>query len=245
MKKLMLATMALTMAMVACANGKEEVVDSQNWRITAGGFARGSMKAKIGNMSERTELYGGDLDLYYRAFEIGRFSLWTGIGGTFTPYQDVSKQSIYEKDASDPMAVIELGVDAESEVGYGEFRMLLVPEYEVQAGWNIGGRIGVAFDWLKARGSLSTWSRTTINIPGIPSTVIPVGPSGESEDFSDFTAQAILGLQTTYFFTDNIGLYGAIDYRVGDEAKFKKNGEKYGSLDMDGWYVSAGIAVQF
>ena len=245
MKKLMLATMALTMAMVSCANGKEEVVDSQNWRITAGGFARGSMKAKIGNMSERTELYGGDLDLYYRAFEMGRFSLWTGIGGTFTPYQDVSKQSIYERDASDPMAVIELGVDAEAEVGYGEFRMLLVPEYEVRDGWNIGGRIGVAFDWLKARGSLSTWSQTTINIPGIPSTVIPVGPFGESEDFSDFTAQAILGLQTTYFFTDNVGLYGAIDYRVGDEAEFKKGGEKYGSLDMDGWCVSAGIAVQF
>lgn len=245
MKKLMLATMALTMAMVACANGKEEVVDSQNWRITAGGLARGSMNAKIGNMSERTELYGGDLDLYYRAFEMGRFSLWTGIGGTFTPYQDVSKQSIYERDASDPMAVIELGVDAEAEVGYGEFRMLLVPEYEVRDGWNIGGRIGVAFDWLKTRGSLSTWSRTTINIPGIPSTVIPVGPFGESEDFSDFTAQAILGLQTTYFFTDNVGLYGAIDYRVGDEAEFKKGGEKYGSLDMDGWCVSAGIAVQF
>ena len=245
MKKLMFTAMVSAIAVAVFANTNEGPSDSQNWRITAGGFARGSMKAKIGNMSERTELYGGDLDLYYRAFEMGRFSLWAGIGGTFTPYQDVSKQSIYEKDASDPMAVIELGVDAEAEVGYGEFRMLLVPEYEVQAGWNIGGRIGVAFDWLKARGSLSTWSRTTINIPGIPSTVIPVGPSGESEDFSDFTAQAILGLQTTYFFTDNVGLYGAIDYRIGDEAEFKKGGEKYGSLDMDGWYVSAGIAVQF
>ena len=245
MKKLILAAMCSAVAVVAFANGKEEVSDNQNWRITAGGFARGSMKAKIGNMSERSELYGGDLDLYYRAFEMGCFSLWTGIGGTFTPYQNVAKHSIYEKDASDPMAVVEFGVDTEAEVGYGEFRMMLVPEYQVQKGWNIGGRLGVAFDWLRARGSLSMWSRTTINIPGIPSTVIPVGSSGESEDFSDFAAQAILGLQTAYFFTDNIGLYGAIDYRVGDDAEFKKGGAKYGSLDMDGWYVSTGVAVQF
>ena len=245
MKKLMIAAFAAGLIGLVEANELQEENGSQNWRITAGGFARGSMKAKIGNMSDRAELYGADLDLYYRAVEADGFSLWAGIGGTFTPYQDAGKVSFYEKDASDPYTTIELGGKGECDVGYGEFRMMLVPEYEVAEGWSIGARLGVAFDWLRARGSLSTWSRTTINIPGIPSTSIPVGPSNDSEKFSDFVAQGVVGLQTTYLFTDNLGFYSAIDYRVGDEAEFKKNGEKYGSLNMNGWYVIAGVVFQF
>ena len=82
-------------------------------------------------MSDRAELYGADLDLYYRAVEADGFSLWAGIGGTFTPYQDAGKVSFHEKDASDPYTTIELGGKGECDVGYGEFRMMLVPEYEV------------------------------------------------------------------------------------------------------------------
>ena len=245
MKKLMMAAFAAGLIGLVEANELQEENGSQNWRITAGGFARGSMKAKIGNLSDRVELYGADLDLYYRAVEADGFSLWAGIGGTFTPYQDAGKVSFYEKDVSDPYTTIELGGKGECDVGYGEFRMMLVPEYEVAEGWSFGARLGVAFDWLRARGSLSTWSRTTINIPGIPSTSIPVGPSNDSEKFSDFVAQGVVGLQATYLFTDNLGFYSAIDYRVGDEAEFKKNGEKYGSLNMNGWYASAGLVLQF
>ena len=245
MKKLMIAAFSAGLIGLVEANELQEENGSQNWRITAGGFARGSMKAKISNLSDRVELYGADLDLYYRAVEADGFSLWAGIGGTFTPYQDAGKVSFYEKDVSDPYTTIELGGKGECDVGYGEFRMMLVPEYEVAEGWSIGARLGVAFDWLRARGSLSTWSRTTINIPGIPSTSIPVGPSNDSEKFSDFVAQGVVGLQTTYLFTDNLGFYSAIDYRVGDEAECKKSGEKYGSFDMNGWYASAGLVFQF
>lgn len=245
MKKLMIAAFAAGLAGLVQANELQEENDSQNWRITAGGFARGSMKAKIGNLSDRVEFYGADMDLYYRAIEVNGFSLWAGIGGTFTPYQDAGRVSFYEKDASDPYTTIELGGKGEFDVGYGEFRMMLVPEYEVAEGWSIGARLGVAFDWLRARGSLSTWSNTEIAIPGLPTTTIPVGPSNDSGNYSDFTIQAILGLQTTYLFTDNIGLYASIDYRLGDEAKFKKHGEKVGELDMNGWYAGVGIVVQF
>jgi hypothetical protein len=69
--------------------------------------------------------------------------------------------------------------------------------------------------------------------------------SEQSSKYSEFVAQAILGLQTTYLFTDNLGLYASIDYRIGDEAKFKKHGKKAGTLDMDGWYAGIGIIVQF
>jgi hypothetical protein len=203
------------------------------------------MKAKIQNSTDRAEMYGADLDVYYRVMEKDSFSLWAGIGGTFSPYQDVAKMSFNEVDASDPFATIELGGKGEFDVGYGEFRMMLVPEYEVKEGWSIGGRLGVAFDWLRARGSFSTWSKTAIAIPGIPTTTIPVGPTSDSENYSDFNAQAILGLQTTYLFTDNFGFYASLDYRIGDEAEFKENGEKVGKLDMDGWYAGAGVVVQF
>ena len=244
MKKLMIAAFAAGLIGLVEANELQEENDSQNWRITAGGFARGSMKAKIGNLSDRVELYGADLDLYYRAVEANGFSLWAGIGGTFTPYQDAGKVSFYEK-MGDEFTSIELGGNGSFDVGYGEFRMMLVPEYEVAEGWTVGARLGVAFDWLRARGNMSTWSKTTIAIPGIPTTTIPVGPSNDSRNYSDFAVQAILGLQTTYLFTDNIGMYASIDYRIGNEATFKKHGEKVGELDMDGWYASVGIVVQF
>jgi hypothetical protein len=244
MKKLMIAAFAAGLAGLVQANELQEENDSRNWRITAGGFARGSMKSKIGNLSDRVELYGADMDLYYRAVEADRFSLWAGIGGTFTPYQDAGKVSFYEK-TGDEFTSIEIGGDGELDVGYGEFRMMLVPEYEIISGWTAGARLGVAFDWLRARGKMSTWSKTTIAIPGIPATTIPVGPSNESENYSDFNVQAILGLQTAYFLTDNFGFYASIDYRVGDEAEFKKNGEKVGGLNMDGWYAGVGVVVQF
>ena len=76
MKKLMMAAFAAGLIGLVEANELQEENGSQNWRITAGGFARGSMKAKIGNMSDRAELYGADLDLYYRAVEADGFSLW-------------------------------------------------------------------------------------------------------------------------------------------------------------------------
>lgn len=245
MKKLMIAAFVAGLIGLAEANELQEENDSQNWRITAGGFARGSMKAKIGNLSDRVELYGADLDFYYRAVEADKFSLWAGIGGAFMPEQDAGKVSFYEKDTSDPYTTIELGGKGEFDVGYGEFRMMLVPEYEIIEDWTVGARLGVAFDWLRGRGSFSTWSETNIAIPGIPSTTIPVGSSGKSENYSAFVAQAILGLQTTYLVTDNFGIYAAIDYRVGGEAEFKKSGEKYAELDMNGWYAGAGVVVQF
>jgi hypothetical protein len=246
MKKLVIAAFAAGLIGLVQANELQEENGGQNWRITAGGFARGSMKAKIGNLSDRVVLYGGDIDLYYRAVEANGFTLWAGIGGTFTPYQDAGKVSFYEK-MGDQFTSIELGGKGEFDVGYGEFRMMLVPEYEITSNWSLGGRIGVAFDWLRARGKLSTWSKTSIVLSGDPPVFIPVDEfaSEQSSKYSEFVAQAILGLQTTYLFTDNLGLYASIDYRIGGEAKFKKHGKKAGTLDMDGWYAGVGIIVQF
>ena len=96
-------------------------------------------------------------------------------------------------------------------------------------------------------------SRAATQIPARGDTRPPIlvgtralPPNEDStKKFSDFVAQGVVGLQTTYLFTDNIGFYSAIDYRAGDEADFKKSGDKYGSLKMNGWYASAGLVLQF
>lgn len=60
-----------------------------------------------------------------------------------------------------------------------------------------------------------------------------------------FAAQAILGLQATYLFTDNLGVYATCDWRIGGDTTFKTDyGERY-SADLSGWCAGAGVLVQF
>ena len=46
-------------------------------------------------------------------------------------------------------------------------------------------------------------------------------------------------------FTKNLGLYANIDYRCGGSADFEKHGQKYGELNLNGWYTGAGVVVSF
>ena len=140
---------------------------------------------------------------------------------------------------------METGGSGSLDVAYGELRLLLVPEWQITKRWAVGARAGVAFDWVRATIKTSTWSLMNLHIPGGEELVIPAGPFEESDHMTDFAAQAIMGVQTTYMFCDNLGLYANIDYRCGGNADFEKNGEKYGESDMDGWFAGAGVVVQF
>lgn len=244
MNRLIIAAVAATG--IFAAHAAEERGTAPNWRLTVGGLARGSMKAQTGDLgSKRCEAYGADIDFQYRAFQAGDFSLWTGIGGTYLPKRRMGSSSFYEHDASDPDVTIDLGGSGKMDAALGECRLLLVPEYAVTERWSVGARVGVAFDWVRAKVESSVWSRTDIHVPGLPSTVIPAGPYSESERFTEFVAQAILGLQTTYMFTDSLGLYANVDYRCGGDATFERGGERYASLDLDGWCAGAGVVVAF
>lgn len=244
MNKMMIAAVSVMGTFAAFAAAEQEVGE-QNWRVTVGGVARGSMKGKVGNFSERCEAYGADLDIQYKTFSSGDFNLWTGIGGSYIPEQRVSKASFYEIDNSDPDVTIEDGGRGSLDIAYGELRLLLVPEWQITKRWAVGARAGVAFDWVRATIKTSTWSLTNIHIPGLPEAIIPVGPDGETDHMTDFVAQAIMGVQTTYMFCDNLGLYANFDYRCGGSADFEKNGQKYGELNMNGWFAGAGVVVQF
>lgn len=243
---IIMAAAAATGLGAACAAEDNGQGTARNWRLTVGGLARGSMKAQVGDLgSKRCEAYGAELDFQYRAFQAGDFSLWTGVGGTYVPKQKMGSSSFYECDASDPTITVEDGGKGRLEAAMGEFRILLVPEYALTERWMVGARIGAAFDWVRGTVDSTVWSRTDIHVPGLPSTVIPVGPFRENDHFTEFVTQAVLGLQTTYLLTDSVGLYANVDYRCGGNATFEKGGERYAELNLDGWCAGVGAVVSF
>ncbi len=239
MKKIIIAAVAVS-AVCAAFAADEGQGASSNWRLSVGGYARGSMKLKSeGFGSIRSEAYGADLDARYRAFQAGDFSLWAGLGGSFTPYQQLATES-YGKCRSDGRTTIEENNSAKANVSAGEFRLMLVPEYVLTERWSVAARVGVAFDWVRLQYSARYWGSATIG--GTPLASYGVKESGKD---TDFVTQAILGLETTYMLTDNLGLYANIDYRCGGNAKFKDEGDTIAELNMDGWYAGVGAVVTF
>ncbi len=246
MKKLIIAAVAASGLCAAFAAEEGRGANNGNWRLSIGGLARGSMKASAGDFgSKRCEAYGADLDIQYRAFSAGDFSLWAGVGGTYIPKQRIASMSDCEIDTEDADVTIETNERGSMDVATGEFRMMLVPEYAITKRWTVGARAGVAFDWVRATLKASMWGKTEVHISGLPSRVAPFGPYSESERFTEFVTQAILGLQTTYMFTDNLGLYANIDYRCGGDVKFSKDGEQWAKLNMDGWCAGVGVVFMF
>lgn len=267
MKNMIMAAAACAMFAAAADEKPAELVEREdaggNWRIEIGGFGRGRAKAKVDGMgSKRFETYGADLDLQYRVWNNEDFNVWAGIGGTFCPRQKASggfggRSSQSEHQVSDDgYTTYDFNYTSEergkAEVGYGEFRMMLVPEWNVWDRLFLGARLGVAFDWINARYSgRSAWvwnSAFSYNIPGMPpatSTDSDSGRSSYSETHTQFAAQAILGLQATYMFTDNLGLYANFDWRMGDDAEFGAGNGRELKVDMDGWYWGAGVVFAF
>lgn len=185
------------------------------WRLGAGGFGRGRIRMGMdGFGAERTSVYGAEVDLQYGLVKYGPYDLWLGLGGSYCPQQG---------DA------LGLGADAERgrmELGYGEVRLLAVPQRRVTEELALGLRFGVAFNWLD-----------TMSAAG-----------GRAGDFSDsdmkFATQGILGVQATWLFTDRLGLYSNFDWRLGGETEFSTpRGES--SVDMSGWFCGVGAFVTF
>lgn len=134
------------------------------------------------------------------------------------------------------------------DLAYGEFRLLLVPEWKVTERLSLGSRLGVAFDWVNAHASSRRDWRWKLDVcvqhpRGMEPTVERDGDSGStrgSDAQTAFAAQAIMGLQATYMFTDHFGAYANVDYRCGGDVDFR-----FASLDLDGWYAGVGVTVAF
>ena len=265
MKKLAVAAAAALCASAVFAEEAElaeETEATQSWRLTVGGFGRGNVRTKLkGATSDHEQLWGADMDLQYNVWQNEDVNIWFGIGGTFCPKQDAysrdGRSSRTQHDVSDDGYVTYdfnySSHDSRSvDLGYGEFRLMAVPEWKVTEHLALGARVGVAFDWMRAkckRRSSWAWnSRFTTDIPGIvqeEDTDSDGGVDRDSDSVTEFAAQAILGLQATYLFTDNIGLYAACDWRLGDKTTFKTDYDDKFDVDLSGWYASAGVVVQF
>ena len=208
------------------------------WRFSSGGFGRGNIRTdSFYSTSDRAQVYGADMDVQYKILGNQKANLWVGLGGAFSPNQEIyskrDSQLFYNRQMVD--------------LGYGEFRLLLVPEFKITEQFFLGLRVGYAFDWLRVKCRKdSLW-----------------GYQSDVETEVEFAAQGILGVQAMYMVTENLGFYAAFDWRLGgkdqregwliggasgglftDDSSVAANGERY-DIELDGLYVSAGIVVQF
>lgn len=206
-------------------NEAEEASDSEGymWRVTVGGFARGSMRIRPeGFDNKETQGYGADVDVLFNAWENDDFRVWTGLGFGWMP-----NQKVYDKHWD----TAGLAENQKMEMQYGEMRFLLVPEWQATESLAFGVRLGATLDWVRCRNPWS-WSWGGFGGAG-------------TETYSKFMAQGVAGLQATYMFTETIGLYALVDARMGNDVYFKKNGERMAKLDMTGWYAGFGLVTQF
>lgn len=265
MKKLIIiaAVAATGLGAALAAEDGQGPATARNWRLTVGGFGRGGMKASVPGMgSDRVEAYGADLDVQYGVWQDERFSLWAGIGGTFCPRQKASDgfcnartQASHDVSA-DGSTVIDFDYHESNrgslDLGYGEFRLLLVPEWKATDALSLGVRLGAALDWLNAKCTgRKDWAwrqRTAIDIPPYVHDVLDeagTGSDGESASGTKFAAQGIVGVQATYLFTESLGLYANVDWRLGGKTDFDFGDDACASVDMSGWCWAVGAVVSF
>ena len=266
MKKLIVAFTAVV-AFGALANEvKESGVSAEkensqaSWRITAGGFGRGNIRTSMGGGAEHDTLWGSEMEMHWNAFECEDFRLWFGLGGAFSSRREVygrrnSTQTSEHRVSDDGYVTYDFSSYSSNsrsvDLATGEFRLLATPEWKVSESFSVGARLGVAFDWLQAKcktSSVWAWnSRLQTSIPGLLEETDVEADSGRNSNScskTEFAACGILGVETTYMITENIGVYALCDWRIGDDAEFDCSGEKC-SINMDGWYAATGIVVQF
>lgn len=194
------------------ALAKNDAADANRWRVGVGGFGRGNIRTEAGTFgrNRRADLYGAGLDFQHNLLKSGPYDLWLGIGGAYSPRQSGAFAAKY------------------ADLGYGEFRLMTVPQRHLTDDLALGLRFGATFNWLNVKANAAS---------------DPVF-DGLSNSDTQFAAQAILGVQATYMLTDRFGLYGNVDWRLGDETEFRtRAGES--SVDMSGWLWGVGAVLTF
>lgn len=243
---------------VFAANAAEDGEGTANdWRLSVGGFGRGDMKASVTGMgSDRTTAYGADLDVQYSVWQNGSFGLWAGIGGTFCPRQNASgdfgSSRSYSEHQYDGYTAYDFSYGESTrgdlDLGYGEFRLLLVPEWKATDALSLGVRLGAAFDWLNAKYTERrdwAWNASFVFGDDPPEVDGDSDSESQSESQTKFAAQGIVGVQATYLFTEHLGLYANVDWRLGGTTRFDFGEGRDLSVDMSGWYWAAGAVVSF
>ena len=181
--------------------------------MTLGGFARGGMGFRPeGFKKDHVEAYGADTDFQFNLLQENDFNLWAGLGFSWAP----NRNAYNKREDVDVGGATAYNIDR-VQMQYGQLRLLLVPEWQATESLSLGVRLGVGLDWIRMRDR----REGGLIIPGFGT----FSDSG-TEKFSRFGAEGIAGLQATYMFTDNFGLYANVDARMGEKVKFKKEGRR-------------------
>ena len=174
------------------------------WRINGAAFGRGRVKTYLPRTGRgEGKLYGAQVSVQRSVWRSasGAYDVWLGVGGVYAPRQG----GIYSR--------------GDSQLGYGEAHVMVVPERWVTDDLAVGMRLGVAFDWLNSK--VETFESDTT-----------------------FATQGIVGLQATYHLTPSFGLFGSIDWRMGDDADFATSAGA-SSVDMTGYLWTLGAFFSF
>lgn len=231
-----------TIGAMAFAQASETQADETNlprFRAQASGFGRHGIKAA----GERESLYGADIDVYFNVWRIRQFNWWIGIGCGWAPERELFSDSSSTTYGSIPL----FGIDSidvnhtrDLKMGYGELRLMTVPEWNLTDWFSVGLRLGVAFDFVSVSGR-NREDRTTHYMPYLLLTDTHDVIRNDSYDTDKMVAAGIVGLQATVMPWDNFGLYGSVDARLGGDVDVGA-GEK---VEMNSLQWNAGFVFQF
>ncbi len=214
-----------------------ELNRSIKWKLTLGMAIHGGVKMRDGASAKHNEMYGAEVDAQRNIWEGRHHNLWLGIGGGYMPKQDLG--GIYHVNANVDGMGTDVFRSSRLKAEYGEFRLLLVPEWKVTKKFGVGLRGGVAFDFISLSGRAKA---------GMRNVIYPVvnHERNSSISESDLVVQAIIGCQAKYIFSKYVGVYFSFDYRLGGDALVDKRVENDDiRVDLDGWQLGVGVAGEF
>ena len=237
----MKSSLVLTVGMVlmgAMAFAGADAEEQPVFRLQAAGFGRHGVKAA----GDRETVYGADLDAYFSVLRTERFNWWVGVGGGWAPEQDLISDSscVMHENVDELGTSIKVDRVHELKLRYGELRLMTVPEWKATDWLSVGLRLGMAFDFVRAKG-VDREERTTCWAPylELPDYRELVGDGVYDAD--EAVVVGIVGLQATVMPWDHLGFYGSVDARFGGDVDIGMD-EK---VELDSLQWNVGMVLEF
>lgn len=120
------------------------------FRVSAGGFGRFGMDMKYAAGREHLELYGAGVDFQYNLLPEERFNLWVGVGYSYAPEQDACKYTEQYNYSSNGATWSETYA-GKFELKAHDFRLMLIPEWQICENFALGLRMGVSLGFYDGK----------------------------------------------------------------------------------------------
>lgn len=235
---MMLGVVMTGLSLSAAYQKQSEDIDFVS-KVRAGLFVRGSMETSMNGFGlDKGTVVGPDAEILFDLYNEGAFSLWAGLGASATPTQEVAKKSLSGSIYYPGLGMLSGNLTEKLKIADGEVRFILEPEYHIEDNWTINGRLGFALGIVHMSGSLSAEGYAYDLYPG------QLKYSAKATN-TEPVFQGIIGVGTTYMFTEEFGLSCGIEYRATRSVDFDVEGENFGDFNMSGWHVNTGLVYIF